>query len=128
MVYDEALANRVRGTLVTVPGASERRMFGGVCFMLSGRMLCGVAGRDLMVRVGPDAYAASLRRPHARPMDFTGRPLLGFVYVAPAGLRSVRALSAWISRAMEYVRRLPAPKKRPSRRAASVRSSQRRPA
>ena len=107
MAYLESLAVRLRERLAGIPGSTERRMFGGLCFMISGRMCCGVVGDTLVVRVGPEGHEAALREPHARPMDFTGRPLLGFVYVAPAGLRSARALSAWITRAMDYASAAP---------------------
>lgn len=126
MPFDQVLAKRVRRALAAYPNTSERLMFGGVCFMLSGRMLCGVAGRDFMVRVGPDAYTAALRLPHARPMDFTGRPLRGFVYVGPSGLQSGRALSGWIARAAKYVASLPKVKQRSRRRAGRSRTPPRR--
>ncbi len=116
MPYDEGLGRRLRDLLGDVPGSSERRMFGGLCFMLSGRMCCGVVGKDLVVRVGADAYEPALRERHARPMDFTGRPLRGFVYVAPAGCRTDRALGKWIRRAVEFLSGLPAQRRRPSRR------------
>ncbi len=90
-------------------------MFGGVCFTLRGHMCCGVVGDELVVRVGPAAYAAALARPHARAMDFTGRPLKGYVFVARAGHRSDRDLGAWLRRAVELVESLPA-KKRTARR------------
>jgi hypothetical protein len=73
-------------------------------------MCCGIVDRELMVRVGPDAYAEALAQPHARPMDFTRRPLTGFVYVSPEGLRSKREIARWIDRALAYGRRLPAKK------------------
>jgi hypothetical protein len=66
-------------------------------------MFCGVAGADLMVRVGPEAYDAALARPHARPMDFTGRPLTGYVYVARDGTRALRSLKVWIEQAFDHV-------------------------
>ncbi|MGH9368653.1 MAG: TfoX/Sxy family protein [Thermoanaerobaculia bacterium] len=104
---DEKLVARVRRSLRRGAPAEERRMFGGVAFLLRGHMCCGVIGRDLMVRVGPEGYEEVLRKPHARPMDFTGRPLPGFVYVGPAGLRSAPALSAWIARGVGFVATLP---------------------
>ncbi len=82
-------------------------MFGGVAFMLGGNMCCGVIEDNLVVRVGPDAYETVLREPHARPMDFTGRPLEGFVYVDRGGFESPSALRAWIDRGVEFVKRLP---------------------
>lgn len=82
-------------------------MFGGVAFLLRGHMCCGVVGEDLMLRVGAGAEAKALARPHARPMDFTGRPLKGFVFVAAPGYESDRDLAAWVSRAVRFVRSLP---------------------
>ncbi|MBW3669776.1 MAG: TfoX/Sxy family protein, partial [Actinobacteria bacterium] len=73
MPFDEGLAQRVRELLEDGPDASERKMFGGLAFMLGGNMCCGIVGDELMVRVGPDGYEAALARPHAREMDFTGR-------------------------------------------------------
>lgn len=119
MAYDEALARRVRRLLAPLPEFSERRMFGGLCFLLAGRMCCGVVGEDLVVRTGPEGHAAALRRPHARPMDFTGRPLRGFVYVAPAGLRSARGLRQWVDRAVAFVADAARASPRPSARRRS---------
>lgn len=108
MAYDEILADRIRSVLYHRKGITERRMFGGLAFMASGHMTCGVIKDELMVRVGPDAHDAALRRPHARPMDFTGRPLRGMVYVAAAGLRTDEALEAWVERGLSFTRSLPA--------------------
>jgi TfoX/Sxy family transcriptional regulator of competence genes len=116
MAYDEVLANRVRQALSRDGDFDERRMFGGLAFMVGGHMCCGVVGSELMVRVGPDAYARALAAPHARPMDFTGRPLTGMVYVAPPGFRSERALAAWVGRGRRFVGSLP--RRRPKPRAA----------
>ncbi len=90
------------------PGVSEKRMFGGLTFLLNGNMCCGLTGSDLMVRVGPDAYQEALARPHAREMDFTGKALKGFVFVAPEGYASDVDLRAWVRLAREYARGLPA--------------------
>ncbi len=87
---------------------AERRMFGGLAFMIDGHMGCGVVGDALMLRVGPDGYQDALARPHARPMDFTGRPLTGMVYVDPAGFRTEKALVSWIGRALSFIQTLPA--------------------
>ncbi len=108
MAYDETIAERVRSALQKHRGVVERRMFGGLAFMLRGHMCCGVLGGELMVRVGPEAHEAALSRPHVRKMDFTGKPLRGFVYVAPAGLASAADLEAWIARATQFVSSLPA--------------------
>ena len=106
MAYDEGLAQRIREALATVPGVTEKKMFGGLAFLLDGNMICGVVGEDLMVRVGPDAYAASLEMRHAREMDFTGRPMKGLVYVSPAGFESDADLEAWVGRGLGFARSL----------------------
>ena len=72
MAYDEELAERVRDVLATEDGLTERKMFGGLAFMVRGRMACGIVGNDLMLRLGADSAERALERPHARPMDFTG--------------------------------------------------------
>ena len=108
MAYDEAVAKRVRNTLGKTPDVVEKRMFGGIAFMVRGNMCCGVIGDRLMLRVGPKGYEAALSRPDAKPMDFTGKPMKGLVYVEPAGFASVADLEGWIARAMEFARSLPA--------------------
>ena len=107
MAYSAELAERVRRLLARVEGLSERQMFGGLAFMVDGRMCCGINGDDPMVRVGADAYETALARRHVREMDFTGRALRGMVYVAPAGLRTEQALQAWLEQALDFVRSLP---------------------
>lgn len=107
MAYDERLGDRVRAALKGTRGLTEKRMFGGLCFLVSGNMCCGIVDDELMVRVGPDAYADALARPHAREMDFTGRPLTGYVYVAAPGLRHGRSLQAWVDRGVRFARTLP---------------------
>ena len=86
MPYDEKLAGRVRDALAGRRGVTEKKMFGGLSFLLNGNMCCGVARENLVVRVGPDQYEKALSKPSARPMDFTGRALQGFVYVSPTGV------------------------------------------
>lgn len=108
MACDEKLAERIRVALKGRRGITEKKMFGGVAFLSRGNMLCGVVGSDLVVRVGPDAYEEALARPHAREMDFTGRPMKGMVYVAPAGVRTARQLDAWLERGLAFARSLPA--------------------
>lgn len=110
MAYDERLVERLRKVLATRDRISEKKMFGGVAFLLDGKMFVGVNDADLMVRVGPDGYARALARPHARPMDFTGRPLTGFVYVAEPGYRGA-ALGRWAAEAAEFVATVPPSKK-----------------
>ena len=115
MAYDEKLAARVRKTLQQVPGVEERKMFGGLAFLLNGHMFCGIVREDLMVRVGPEQHEAALAEPHVRPMDFTGRPLRGMVYVGAAGLQSAPALRQWVERGHSLARSLPPKVKRPRR-------------
>jgi len=107
MAYDEKLADRVREVLKRKRGISEKKMFGGLAFLVSGHMACGVIGKELMVRVGPDAYDAALKKAGAREMDFTGRPMKGMVYVGPRGFRSAPSLKAWVEQGLSYARSLP---------------------
>lgn len=111
MAYDEGLAERIREVLEPQRGMSEKKMFGGICFLLDGKMCCGVVKDALMVRVGAEGHAAALRRPHARPMDFTGRPLKGFVFVSQDGLESVQELEGWIDLGVSVARAAPVGKK-----------------
>ena len=112
MAYDERLANRIRRAFNGGEDITERKMFGGLAFLCRGRMCCGIVGNDLMVRVPIDVFDAVLRRRHVRPMDFTGRPLRGFVYVSPSGFRTATALRAWLS----YGERVANEKAAPSRK------------
>lgn len=116
MPYSERLAERIRAILGDGERIEERKMFGGLAFMVAGHMACGVIGEDLMVRVGPEAYERALARAHVRPMDFTGKPLRGMVYVGPPGTRSRAMLSSWLDLAGTYVASLPAKKTRRAKR------------
>lgn len=107
MAFDERLAGRVRAALAGRRGITERRMFGGLAFMVRGRMFVGIQGKTLMARIGPDAYEPALKKPHVRPMDFTGKPLRGYVYVDPAGIAGTRALRGWVERCLAHARTLP---------------------
>ena len=107
MAYDEALAARIRQALAPRPDIDERKMFGGLAFMLRGNMCCGVAGETLMLRLGNDGAAAALREPHTRPMDFTGKPLKSMVYVEPAGIAAPEDLNRWVNRAADFAATLP---------------------
>ncbi len=108
MPYDEMLAERIRTILHRRKAITERKMFGGLAFMAGGNMACGIVGDELMVRVGPKAYDDALGQAHARPMDFTGKPLKGMVYVGTKGFRTDEGLKAWIDRGMKFARSLPA--------------------
>ena len=111
MAYDEGLAERIRKTVSRKRGVSEKEMFGGIAFLLDGKMFVGIVKDDLMVRLDPEQWEAAIAEPHARAMDFTGKPMRGYVYVAPAGLKREAALASWIGRAADYVATLPAKKK-----------------
>lgn len=108
MAYDEILAERIRTLLGRRKGITERRMFGGLCFMQGGNMACGIVKDELMVRVGPDRYDEALALPHARPMDFTKRPMRGMVYVGTPGILADADLKAWVERGLKHARSLPA--------------------
>jgi TfoX/Sxy family transcriptional regulator of competence genes len=107
MAYDEQLAARVRGVLADVDGVGERKMFGGIAFMQHGNMVCGVIGNTLMLRLGAERADAALDEPHTRPMDFTGRPMKGMVYVDPPGCATEAALAGWVRRALAFAATLP---------------------
>jgi len=107
VAFDEELATRVRKLLWPHWRLTERPMFGGLTFLLRGHMCCGVIRDRLVVRVGPARYDEVLTQSHARPMDFTGRPLRGMVYVMPAGCRTDAALRRWVTRALDFVETLP---------------------
>lgn len=107
MSYDHALADRIREAVGVRDGIAEKEMFGGVAWMLNGNMLIGIVKNDLMVRVGAEAHEEALALPHARPMDFSGRPMNGYVYVAPAGVKTEVQLREWMQRAAVFVATLP---------------------
>jgi hypothetical protein len=108
MAYDPGLAQRIREALGPRPGLAERRMFGGLAFLLDGKMFVGVNSSTLMARVGPERYQDALALPHVREMDFTGRPLRGYVYIDPPGLAEDRDLSARVNWCAGFVASLPA--------------------
>ena len=111
---DSELLVRVRRIVLSRKGISETRMFGGSCFTANGNMMGGVTGKDeLMVRVGPDLYETVLQQEaNARPMDFTGRPMRGFVFVDPAGYDTDAKLRAWLDKGLKHARSLPPKKKK----------------
>ena len=107
MAYSEDLAERVRGVIGDDPRLSERKMFGGLCLMVSGNMCVGIVGDELMVRVGPDGYDDALAQPHAREMDFTGTPMKGMVFIAAKGITADADLERWVDRGLEFAGSLP---------------------
>ena len=106
MAYDEALAERLRERLRGADGVTEKKMFGGLAFLMHGNMTVGVIGDDLIVRVGPDDTDAALARPGARKFDFTGRPMKGWVVVDGAGLDD-DIVQDWINQGFAFVATLP---------------------
>ena len=108
MAYDKILVQRVREEMSDLPGYVEKKMFGGVGFMLHGNMACGVNGADLIVRVGAELYESALAEPHTKPFDMTGRPMKGWVFVIAEGCEADGILKAWVQRGVEYALSLPA--------------------
>ena len=108
MAYDEDVARRIREAVSSQDGVSERKMFGGLCFMINGNMFAGVMGNELMLRIGAERFDEALSQPFARPMDFSSRPMVGMVYVAPGGFESDDALSSWLSQALAFAASMPA--------------------
>src|SRR5437762_13922705 len=107
MSYDESLASRVREILSSVAGFSEKKMFGGLCFLIHGNMCCGVLKDELVLRLDPARAQELLRRPHTRPMDFTGRPMKGFVFIETGGVGTDRQLLDWVSMALSFAQGRP---------------------
>ena len=107
MVYSKSLAARIQQALSQQKGIAEKKMFGGVAFMLHGNMLVGVWENSLIARLGPEQGDAALGQPHVAPFDVTGRPMKGWVMVAPEGIDTDDELRGWIERAVEFVATLP---------------------
>src|SRR5258708_8741867 len=103
MAYEETLGARIRRAVGPRADVTEKKMFGGLAFLLDGRMFCGIVKDDLMVRVGPDRYEAALAEAHVRPMDFTGRPMNGYVFVGPGATRTERAIKRWVDQGAAFV-------------------------
>ena len=103
MAYDEKLADRVRKMLGRRKGITEKKMFGGLSFLLNGKMCCGVLKGILVVRVDPQESDLLLKQPHIWPMDFTGRPMKGFLYVSADGCKTDQQLLEWVDRSIDFV-------------------------
>jgi TfoX/Sxy family transcriptional regulator of competence genes len=108
MAYDEELADRVRETLSARADVSERKMFGGIAFMVGGNMACGVLGEDLIVRLGDEEGEKALAEDGVRPFDFTGKPMKGIVYVASERTSEDAGLAEWVEAGADYAASLPA--------------------
>lgn len=108
MAFDEPLANRIRELVAGEPGLSEKRMFGGLAFLIDGNMSASASGQGgLLLRVDPAETEELLRKPHAQPFEMRGRTMEGWLRVAPEGLKSRRELERWVARGVAYARSLP---------------------
>jgi TfoX/Sxy family transcriptional regulator of competence genes len=108
VAYDEALADRVPSVLGGRSGLAEKRMFGGLAFLVSGNMCCGVHGDELILRLAPEQAEGALREPHVRVFDMTGRPMKGWVLVASKAVETDVALSSWVGQSAAFAASLPA--------------------
>jgi len=107
-MYSKSLSDRIRRVLGTQTGHDEKKMFGGVCFLLHGNICVGVWQNSLIVRLGPEQGLAALSEPHVKPFDVTGRPMKGWAMIEPDGIDTDDRLNSWIQRAVEFVASLPA--------------------
>ena len=131
MAYDEETAERVRKLLSGRRDVVGKKMMGGLCFMVNGRMCCVVSGKGgLLVRVGPDAFARVLSEKHVEPMEMRGRVMTGFVRVAPEGFRTDAMLKRWVERGLAFVTAMPkdAAKKHPAKKSAAKQAAGRKAA
>ena len=126
MAYDERLAARVRVLLRGQRALVEKKMFGGLAYLSQGKMLAGILKEDLVVRVGPEGHEAALKEPHTRPMDFTGRPMKGYIYVSAGGTKTAAQLRAWLARGQTFVASLPPAKRKPPRSTSTTAHRNRR--
>lgn len=108
MAYDEELANRIRELIAGEPGLTEKRMFGGLAFLIGGNMSVAASGQGgLMVRVDPDETDELVAKPHAEPFVMRGREMKGWLRVDDEGVRTKRQLEPWVKRGVAYARSLP---------------------
>ena len=108
MPYDEQLAERIRAKLKSARGLTEKKMFGGVGFMVNGNMACGVHKQDLIVRLSDAEFERALKDEHVRVFDMTGRPMKGWLLISPPAITTDKALRAWIEKGIQFARSLPA--------------------
>jgi TfoX/Sxy family transcriptional regulator of competence genes len=106
MAYNLKLAERIRSELDGMPFV-EKKMFGGVGYLLHGNMACGVNKDNLIVRVDPEKHAALLKKPHAKPFDLTGKPMKGWIVVEADGVKTARQLGTWVKEGVEFALTLP---------------------
>ena len=112
MSYNEKLADRIRIRLAEIPKVEEKFMFGGVCFMVKGKMCIGIVKDEMMCRIGPDAYETALEKNGCREMVFTGKPMKGYVYVSDEGMKSKKDFDNWINLCLYFNSKAKASKKK----------------
>ncbi|MFI5162462.1 MAG: TfoX/Sxy family protein [Sphingobacteriales bacterium] len=115
MAFDEKLSDRIREALENVPAVEEKRMFGGICYMVDGKMCVGVIKDEMMCRIDPGIYQAVLEKPGCREMDFASRPMEGYVYVSDEGMKTKAQFDYWIDLCLEYNPKAKASKKKASK-------------
>ena len=112
MAYDEKLAGRVRELLSSKRNVAEKKMMGGLTFMVNNKMCVGILNDELMARIDPEIYESALERKGSREMDFTGRPMKGFVFIGPEGTKSKKDLEYWLNLALDFNKQAKASKKK----------------
>lgn len=112
MAYNETLAERIREELSTVRKVEEKKMMGGLTFMVNSKMCVGIVNDDLMARIDPAKYESSLDKKGCREMDFTGRPMKGFVFIGPEGTKGKKDLSYWVGLSLEFNKKAKVSKKK----------------
>lgn len=115
MAFSEKLADRIREALAHLPKVEEKRMFGGLCYMVNGKMCLGIIDDEMMCRIDPDIYESALEKNGCREMDFTGKPMKGYVYVSEDGMKSKKDFDYWIGLVLAFNKKAKASKKRVSR-------------
>ncbi len=112
MAFDEKLNDRLREALEDIPIVEEKHMFGGTCYMVNGKMCCGVVGDEIMCRIDHDIYEEALERPGCREMDFTGKPMKGYVFVSNEGMKTKKQLDYWINLCLDFNKKAKSSKKK----------------
>lgn len=115
MVYDEKLADRIREFLVDEPVIEEKQMMGGLAFMVNDKMCVGVIKDDMMARINPEIFDEAIEKHGCRPMDFTGKPMKGWVFISPEGIEKISDLEYWIGLALDFNKILKLSKKKKSK-------------
>jgi TfoX/Sxy family transcriptional regulator of competence genes len=118
MAYSEKLSNRIREAIAELPKVEERLMFGGVCYMLNGKMCIGVVDDEMMCRIGPEVYEVALEKRGCREMVFTGRPMKGYVYVSNDGMKTKKEFDYWIDLCVKFNKFAKASKKKTNSKTA----------